>query len=292
MGMQKIHIRASLLLLAFFLTGCSTTNTYWGGWSEWSDWEKTDEKQFSLSVDSNPSRATVYIDKKFVGTTPLTVTFPYPVLRSRSTRHKYEKHKPGLVEGIVADPLEAFLGPGIKSRTKKVDYEEKERFKEGTETYELMLKRKGCCPLVMRLNIPYSQTSISFTFKPKPLLKICKVVVDSKVELTFLEKLYEFFYENRFSTNWEGYDFERMILKSQLLNEVFNVCKGSKPVFTLGVRVHIEREHTLLKAQLFNSSNIVIVSDRLNFSTKDFNSVIETKLNTLVSNIANKFIKL
>lgn len=290
--MQKIHI-IPLCLCVFLAAGCATTETYWGGWSEWGDWKKTAEKkEFYLSIDSFPSSADVYVDDRLVGTTPAEVVFSHPVLRSSRQRVLYKKHQPGL-ESVITGPMKDVfdVGPYEPPGTKKVDKEEEEMFSDGSAAYELCLKKNGYLPLITSLEIPYSQDSVVFDLKPKPSLKVSKVTVNNKVKLTFLEKLYELFYDNRFSVKCEDYDFEKIISESNLLNEAFNITESSDHDFILKVNLNIERELTSVQARLLNRNNATLITDRFSFPTKNFCDVIKSKLNTLTTNLTNKFLR-
>jgi hypothetical protein len=282
-----------LTLCLFLLAGCATTETYWGNWSEWSDWEKTTtQKEFSLQVDSTPSPADLYIDDKLVGTTPAKLFLSYPILRSSRQKHECQTHRPGL-ECIVTKPMKDILriGPYEPPGTKTIDKEEEEKFKEGSTTYELRLKKTGYLPKLTSLPVPYFQDSITFNLKNKPLLKISKVTVNNNVKLSFLEKLYELFYDNRFSVECEKYNFEKMFSESKPLNESFAITKSSKYDLILRVDLSIERELTLIQAQFLNPNNKAVITDNFSFSTNDFCNVIENKLDILISSITNKFLK-
>jgi hypothetical protein len=294
-AMKKIHIKATYsLLLGLFLltTGCSTTTTYSGDWSGWSKWEETDKtKEFRLLVDSTPSHADLYIDEEFVATTPVTIRLSHPVLRSRSHRHRYEELKPGL-DAYLEDSIDTVLfGRKRNPRVKKIGHEEKEKFKDGEETYEFMLKKAGYMPLVASLGIPLSQDSITFDLKEKQLLRISRVTVNNNYELTFLEKLYEFLYEDRFSIDCQNYNFGRIISKSEPLKEVFNITSSySNYHYTLKINLTIERENTTVQAQILNPNNTVIVTDQLDFPTNEFCNLVKNKLNAIADNMAKKFL--
>lgn len=276
-----------------FLFGCSTTRTYWGDWSGWSNWEKTNhKKEFTLQVNSIPSNAKLYINKKYVGVTPLKVRLPYPILRSYTQRHKYEDHEAGM-DVIITGPINDILNLGrdVGPYTKKVDKEQREKFKDGTATYEFTLKKSGHLPLISSVTVPRSQTSVTLRLKSKPLLKISKVTINSNVKLTLLEKLYELFYDNRFSITYEKYDFEKMISKSKMLNEVFTIT-DSKHDLTLKISINIERDFTSIQARLLNRNNTTAATSSTNFPTKDFCDAIEAKLKALADSIAYNFLKL
>ena len=226
------------ILSLLLLTGCVSQTVHWGAWSEWGEWKDTgNSESCAVTVTSEPLKAGVYVDEKFEGFTPLTVSLSYPVLESEMKRHKYETTR------YNATPAWLLFREGDKPGSSKVvDSERKTRNMIKNVTHNVVVRREGyrdASKLVTR-----EDSSAHLVLKQKPCLFFNNTSVENESQLTVVQKMYDALFQKKYAKDVKPEDLQNVLQSDKHLKSLFTFTGKREGCNRLDSKLTIRDDHT------------------------------------------------
>lgn len=234
----------TFIVCFFLLAGCVSKNAYWGGWSSWSEWKDTGNSESrAVTVTSEPLKAGLYVDERFEGLTPLTVSLSYPVLESEMKRHKYETTR------YNATPSWLLLREGDRPGSSKVvDSERKTRNMIRNETHNVVVKKEGyrdASKLVAR-----EDSSAHIILKQKPCLFFNNTSVENESQLTAAQKMYDAFFHKKYAKDVKPEDLQNVLESNKHLKSLFTFTGKREGCNRLDSKLTIHDDQTDLSISI------------------------------------------
>ena len=265
-------------LLFVSLSGCSYTSRHWGGWNDWGKSEQTGTTQSqTLTVNSRPEGAQVFVDGNLRGESPITISLNYPVLRSERTKYEYEQTNPGVLEHFLT---------GSRRTTSTISTQKEDKFSTGTRNFTVELRKEGYLPKRTTISIPET-TNLEFTLKERPVFAMKKFSVKNNFYLTIPEKIYEFLYGKRYSIDPSKFE---SIKRQGFSSDVFDNPLGKNPDYYLEGEIDIQRGTTDITITLTDRLGRQITTRRTNMETRNQDS-LPGKIEGLIKSITDTYLQ-
>ena len=272
---KKIFI---LSLFTLSLIGCTTTNTHWGDWNSWGRCEQTGSSESqSITINSKPEGAQVFVDGNLRGETPATINLNYPVLRSERTKNQYQETNPGVLEHFLT---------GSRGTTSTISTQKEDKFTTGTRNYTIEIRKEGYLPKRTTITIPET-TNLELTLKEKPVFAMKKFSVKNNFYLTMPEKIYEFLYGKRYSIDPSKFE---SIKRQGFTSEAFDNPLGKNPDYYLEGEIDIQRGTTEITVTLTDRIGRPITTRRTNMETRNPDS-LPGKIEGLIKSITDTYLQ-
>jgi hypothetical protein len=273
-------IRKMLILSVFTLTlfGCTYSRTSWGDWNSWGEWKQTGNSEHQMvQVTSNPAGAEIYVDGNLIGTTPATINFNYPIVKSERIKYQYETKVPGVLEHFLL---------AQQTTTSKVSSEKEEQFKTASKSYAVEIRKEGYLPGKAVVKIP-GNNHLTLTLREKPVFAIRKITVTNNFKLTLAEKVYETLYGKRYSVNTNRFE---NVKRQAFSSEAFDNPFGKSPDYYLEGEVDIQRGTTEITLMLTNREGKIITTKTATIETKKPETLPE-RIENLIRAITEKYLQ-
>jgi hypothetical protein len=258
------------------------TRTYWGGWEPWGEWYEAENAELVfVTITSDPSGAQVLVNGNSVGNTPLILKLKVPVLMSRRHRYQYQETIPGWSEPFHQEG---------NAWASKISSESEERYKSGSRTYVVELRKEGCFSMERSFSVS-GTASLHFTLERKPTLFIKGFRVKDNVKLSWAEHLYDLIYGKRFAADTSKFkNINKNYLDTKPLTEYFVISPDENSDYSLEGEIIIEKKITEIRIALIDKEGRPVTTRRTSMETKNIRDLY-LKIEILIGHIRDSFSK-
>lgn len=267
------------LLLLVFLIGCSYTTMHWGPWENWGEWRNEGVREsHKVVVTSRPEDARVYVDGSFKGETPISLSLPYPILKSQRVRKQFESYVPGVVEFLLLSrPRESAIGS-----------EQEDRHRQGSQVYAIEIRKEGYITVRRSFSVPEA-SALDFVLRRKPTLLVKPFRIKNNVTLSTLQRLFNALYGRKFGVDPSRFaDAEKRFLFPVLV-EVFEISSDKYSEYVLEGQITVERDVTEICFFFSEASGRLLSAKKALVETKNLDS-LHQKIEPIVRSIVDAFL--
>ena len=250
-----------LVLFLFLLTGCISQSVYWGDWSEWSKWDTTNKSESrTLRITSDPTNSKVYIDGRFEGSTPLTVSLSYPVLKSERKRNKYQQTRSNWSPGWL------LLRSGDRPGSREVIDSEKEAQNSLKKIkHRIALKRRGYMTAYKFLS--HDDSYAHLILKEKLCLFFNNIRVKDESRLSVTQKIYDTLFKNKYKKDVEPEDLQNILGTNKHFKEIFNLSRKKDNCNALNCKLTIHNDYTDIGITILDGKGSEVAESSSRFDT-------------------------
>lgn len=264
--------------LFFFLSSCTYTTRQAGEWSGWGNWQQTGSRESqTVTINSRPVGARIYVDGSPAGETPATINLSYPVLRAERTKPKYERKVPGVLEHFLL---------AQQTTTSTISTQREEKSSTGTKTYTVEVRKEGYVPARASITLP-GNNNLEFTLREKPVFAPKTFTVKNNFRLTMPERIYELLYGKRFSPDLSKFGSAKSMLSSP---EAFENPLGRDAEYFIGGEIDIQRGNTEVTVTLTDRTGKTLTTRRASVETKNPDS-LPSKIEALIKSITDPYLR-
>jgi len=318
-------LRLAAIVLCLLMVGCQTTESYYmGSYKSWSNWKERGTQSRTISITSEPSGASIYVDGRYRGRTPGRISLDYPLLQRTRTRDQKRKYLSGgenLVNDLVSiasfDTIRVYNRPHVQ----KVGQEEQRETKSGSAKYTITIRKDGYLPKSMRIEVSSGRPSTKhFLLSKKPSIAVSQFHLTKAIDQG--SGVAQFLWDHVFSNEKRiskgdypriGKEMARVLAEclSDEQKDIFNAVPGvievnfkkknfkesrlkaaSKQgveILTCG-EVEIGKEGIKVKTILISvGSGKIIMVDRRSVRKSDFPGSIASLMSATASGLANRY---
>jgi len=230
-----------LVLLLLLLTGCAPQSSYWGDWSEWGRWKDTGKSESrTLRITSEPTNSKAYIDGKFEGSTPLTVSLSYPVIGSERKRCEYRGRK-------------------------VIDSEKDVRSSLKGASHRVTVKRRGYRPAYKLIS--HDDSFAHLILKEKLCLFFNNILVEDESGRSFAQKLYDFVFRKKYKKYVKPGYLKKVFGSNKHFKELFIFSGKNKGCNALNCKLVIRNDYTDLSIAIIDGSGSEFAESSSRFKT-------------------------
>lgn len=254
-----------LVLFLFLLTGCVSQSVYWGDWSEWSKWNTTNKSESrTLNITSDPTNSKVYIDGRLEGSTPLTVSLSYPILKSERKRNKYLLLRRGNRPG----------------RRKIIDSEKEAQNSLKKIRHRIAVKRKGYMTAYKFLS--HDDSYAHLILKEKLCLFFNSIRVKDESSLSVTQKIYDTLFKKKYKKDVKPEDLQNILESNEHFKELFNLSRKKEDCNALNCKLVIRNDYADLGITILDGKGNEVAESSSRFKTSferdDFLSDLRRKI--------------
>ena len=265
-----------LVLFLFLLTGCISQSVYWGDWSEWSKWNTTNKSESrTLRITSDPTNSKVYIDGRFEGSTPLTVSLSYPVLKSERKRNKYQQTRSNWSPGWL------LLRRGDRPGSREIIDSEKEAQNSLKKIrHRIAVKRQGYMTAYKFLS--HDDSYAHLILMEKLCLFFNNIRVKDESSLSVTQKIYDTLFKKKYKKDVKPGDLRDILGTNKRFREIFIFSGKKKDCNALNCKLTIHNDYTDLGITILDGKGNEVAESSSRFKTSferdDFLSDLRRKI--------------
>jgi len=250
-----------LVLFLFLLTGCVSQTAYWGGWSEWSEPNTTSKSEVrTLRITSEPANSKVYIDGRFEGVTPLTVSLSYPVIESERKRNKYQMTRSNWSPGWII-----FRRGDRPGSREIIDSEKEAQNSLKNIRHRIAVKREGYRTAYKFLS--HDDSYAHLILKEKLCLFFNNIRVEDESSLSVTQKIYDTLFKKKYKKDVKPEDLQNILESNEHFKEIFNLSRKKEDCNALNCKLTIHNDYTDLGITILDGKGNEVAESSSRFET-------------------------